>query len=88
MKECKWLDLGPPWFCYLKGIQMDDIYVDGKQVNKDAPIPVRTKNDREWKLMYPFCKGGPCKELLEQSEEALIKKAKERNDKVSAGRTI
>ena len=78
MRFCRWMDLGPPtWHCYLRGIIMNDIYVNGKQINKDGPVRVRGIP------IYPFCQGS-CKELVQMGEDALIQERGKEYDEMLA----
>ena len=78
MKFCRWMDPGPPtWHCYLRGIIMDDIYVNGEQVNKNGPVRVKGT------LIHPFCQG-VCKELVEMGEDVLIQERGKEYDEMLA----
>ena len=55
---------------------MDDIYVNGYQVNRDGPILVKGLP------VHPLCKDKRCKELLSEGEEVLLRQADEKYHEV------
>ena len=74
------MDLGPPtWHCYLRGIIMDDIYVNGMHVNKHRPVMVKGITIHR---LCPGMSGRKCKKLSRYGENVLLAKANERYKRI------